>query len=68
MPIEPWWETKPAATPHQELGMVLPELHDRPSMPNPVDMHECSLKLPQAGCLKIEQNPSKILDFRTKNQ
>ena len=26
MPIEPWWETNPATTPHQELGMVSPEL------------------------------------------
>ena len=22
MPIEPWWETNPATTPRQELGMV----------------------------------------------
>ncbi len=27
MPIEPWWETNPATTPRQELGMVSPELH-----------------------------------------
>ena len=26
MPIEPWWETNPATTPRQELGMVSPEL------------------------------------------
>ncbi len=26
MPIEPWWETNPARTPRQELGMVSPEL------------------------------------------
>ena len=26
MPIEPWWETNPATTPCQELGMVSPEL------------------------------------------
>ena len=26
MPIEPWWETNPATTPRQELGMVAPEL------------------------------------------
>ena len=26
MPIEPWWETNPAITPRQELGMVSPEL------------------------------------------
>src|SRR5271157_5665290 len=25
-PIEPWWETNPATTPRQELGMVSPEL------------------------------------------
>ena len=25
MPIEPWWETNPATTPRQELGMVSPE-------------------------------------------
>ena len=30
MPIEPWWETNPATTPRQELGMVSPEL-TRPS-------------------------------------
>ena len=29
MPIEPWWETNPARTPRQELGMVSPELHLR---------------------------------------
>jgi serine/threonine protein phosphatase PrpC len=28
VPIEPWWETNPATTPRQELGMVSPELHD----------------------------------------
>ena len=27
MPIEPWWETNPATTPRQELGMVSPEPH-----------------------------------------
>ena len=26
MPIEPWWETNPATTPRQELGMASPEL------------------------------------------
>ena len=26
MPIEPWWETNPATTPRQELGMVSSEL------------------------------------------
>ena len=26
MPVEPWWETNPARTPRQELGMVSPEL------------------------------------------
>jgi hypothetical protein len=26
VPIEPWWETNPATTPRQELGMVSPEL------------------------------------------
>jgi hypothetical protein len=26
VPIEPWWETNPARTPRQELGMVFPEL------------------------------------------
>ena len=26
MPIELWWETNPATTPRQELGMVSPEL------------------------------------------
>ena len=26
MPIEPWWDTNPATTPLQELGMVSPEL------------------------------------------
>ena len=26
MPIEPWWETNPATTPRQELGMMSPEL------------------------------------------
>jgi len=26
VPIEPWWETYPATTPRQELGMVSPEL------------------------------------------
>src|SRR5271166_6693292 len=25
-PIEPWWETNPATTPRQEIGMVSPEL------------------------------------------
>ncbi|MGO8901140.1 MAG: hypothetical protein ACLQU5_22705 [Isosphaeraceae bacterium] len=29
MPIEPWWETNPAITPRQELGMVSPELLER---------------------------------------
>ena len=29
MPIEPWWETNPATTPRQELGMVSPELPGR---------------------------------------
>ena len=29
MPIEPWWEINPAATPRQELGMVSPELARR---------------------------------------
>ena len=28
MPIEPWWETNPATTPRQELGMVSPEPSD----------------------------------------
>ena len=28
MPIEPWWETNPATTPRQELGMVSPELRE----------------------------------------
>jgi hypothetical protein len=26
VPSEPWWETNPATTPRQELGMVSPEL------------------------------------------
>src|SRR5271165_869430 len=26
VPIEPWWETNPATTPRQELGMVSPEI------------------------------------------
>ena len=26
MPIEPWWETNPATTPRQKLGMVSQEL------------------------------------------
>ena len=26
MPIDPWWETNPATTPRQEIGMVSPEL------------------------------------------
>jgi len=26
VPIKPWWETNPATTPRQELGMVSPEL------------------------------------------
>ena len=29
MPIEPWWETNPATTPRQGLGMVSPELPRR---------------------------------------
>ena len=29
MPIEPWWETNPATTPRQELGMLSPELSAR---------------------------------------
>jgi len=29
VPIEPWWETNPAITPRQELGMVPPELTGR---------------------------------------
>jgi hypothetical protein len=50
----------------QELGIVSPELHDRLSMP--ATQAWMRVKLSQAGCLKIEQNPSMILDFRTKNQ
>ena len=33
MPIEPWWETNPATTPRQELGMVSPELLRRSYRP-----------------------------------
>ena len=33
MPIEPWWETNPARTPRQELGMVSPELLVSPELP-----------------------------------
>ena len=41
MPIEPWWETNPATTPRQELGMVSPEL------PRWRDQPHCSGSLPR---------------------
>jgi len=31
VPIEPWWETSPAGTPRQELGVVSPELLELPN-------------------------------------
>ena len=39
MPIEPWWETNPAATPRQELVMVSPELPAVPpgEQPRPLE-------------------------------
>ena len=39
MPIEPWWETNPATTPRQELGMVSPELPAVPpgEQPRPLE-------------------------------
>ena len=36
MQTEPWWETNPATTPRQELGMVSPELLSRRTMINPL--------------------------------
>src|SRR5208283_3424262 len=33
-PIEPWWETNPARTPRQELGMVAPELRREEASPS----------------------------------
>ena len=38
MPIEPWWETNPATTPRQELGMVSPELYEELGMVSPNSM------------------------------
>ncbi len=34
MPIEPWWETNPATTPRQELGMVSRNSPLTPRAPN----------------------------------
>jgi len=35
VPIEPWWETNPATTPRQELGMVSPNSRNgNPFSPN----------------------------------
>ena len=62
MPIEPWWETNPATTPRQELGMVSPELQNPasrvrygvPGTPDPDDRlhrppHRAAPPAPPAG-------------------
>jgi len=67
VPIEPWWETNPATTPRQELGMVSPELPAVPpgEQPRPLE-GQLRHRHPVAVVGVVENGLVRLLDPRVR--
>jgi len=65
VPIEPWWETNPAATPRQEQVMVSPELPAVPpgEQPRPLE-GQLRHRHPVAVVGVVENGLVRLLDPR----
>jgi hypothetical protein len=67
VPIEPWWETNPATTLRQELGMVSPELPAVPpgEQPRPLE-GQLRHRHPVAVVGVVENGLVRLLDPRVR--